>query len=102
MRRFVIILALLAGSFISLTAVKAYADCGATRFIIKDEVSGQELGLIYTESQTSQGVNNEVCLQGTFGGKEYQYLYRCATTGKFVFIKKFKTHQKGCRTGKIH
>ena len=102
MRRLVIILSLLAASFIFLPAIRAHAGCNASRFVIEDEVSGEELGLIYTDSSTRRGEDQEVCLQGVFAEQKYQYLYRCDKTGRYKFVKKFKTHQKGCKWGAIH
>lgn len=99
-RKTTLILSLLAGVLILFPAVNAYAArCLETRFVIEDEVSGEEIGLIYTESLESR---QEICLQGIFLDKKYQYLYRCDKTGRYKFIKKFKTEQKGCRWGKIH
>ena len=100
--KLLIILSLLAGSLLLMPAPEAHADCDATRFIILDGVSRQELGLIYTDSEMRLGENKEICLEGTFAGKEYQYLYRCEKNKRFKFIKKFKTHQEGCHWGDIH
>ena len=102
MKRLVIILSLLTALFIFFPTIKAYASCNATRFVIEDEISMEELGVIYTDSSTRRGENKEVCLQGTFAGLKYQYLYRCDKTGRFEFVKKFKTPQKGCKWGEIH
>jgi hypothetical protein len=102
MKRLIIILSLLASSFILIYATEASASCNATRFIIKDEVTGQELGLIYTDSNTSRAEGREVCLEGKFAGVGYQYLYKCTKDRTFVFIKKFKTYQEGCEWGDIH
>ncbi len=85
-----------------LTAFPAHAGCAATRFVIMDEVSRQELGLIYTDTTTRRSENNEVCLQGIFAERKYQYLYRCDADKRYIFIKKFKVYQKGCKWGEIH
>jgi hypothetical protein len=74
------------------TAEVYAAACIETRFIIEDEVSGQEIGLIYTDTSIRRSKSQEVCLEGKFLGKEYQYLYKCVGSGRFQFIQKFKTH----------
>ncbi|MBE9532025.1 MAG: hypothetical protein IME98_04395 [Proteobacteria bacterium] len=100
MRKSIIAISMLIGIFVLFPAISASAQgCSESRFVIEDEVSGQELGLIYTETPEQK---HEICLQGEFMGKEYQYLYKCDDkSGTYTFIKKFKTHQKGCRWGKM-
>lgn len=102
-RQPILIFSLLTGLFVIFPAINAYAICKNTRFVIEDEISGQELGVMFTETPTNAKVNAEVCLKGTFNGIAYQYIYRCDKTNRYEFVKKLKEHrEKGCKWGSIH
>jgi hypothetical protein len=102
-RQPILIFSLLTGLFIILPATVTYAAvCSATRFVIEDEISGEELGVIFTESPTTAKLNGEVCLKGIYNDVRYQYLYKCDKTNRFDFIKKLKVFRNECKWGDIH
>jgi hypothetical protein len=100
--KFAVIISILAVLFVISPVVNAYAGCSATRFVIEDEISGQEIGLIYTDTSAFTGNASDICIEGEFMGTRYQYLYLCEKSERFKFIKKFRSLQKGCKWGVIH
>lgn len=101
-RQSILIFSLLTGLFIIFPAINAYAACNATRFVIEDEVSGEELGVIFTESPTTAKLNDEICLKGIYNDVRYQYLYKCDKTNRFDFVKKLEVFRNECKWGDIH
>ena len=101
-RNYILISSIFTALLLLLPATGANASCRTTRFIIEDEVSGQEIGLIYTDSNIKGAKDSQVCIEGEFLGKKYQYLYSCDEGKRYTFIKKFRSDQKGCKWGVIH